>query len=73
MFDHFLQTLFAINRVYFPSRKRTLDYIENFNKPDGCNEKLLEVIKLGGFIEGINQSYTIWSKMVNELKELRIE
>jgi len=69
--DHFLQALFAINRTYFPSRKRTLDFIEIFNiKPERCNEKLLEVIKLGSFSEGINQSFTIWSNMVNELKKL---
>lgn len=69
--DHFLQALFAINRTYFPSRKRILDFIEIFNiKPERCNEKLLEVIKLGSFSEGINQSFTIWSNMVNELKKL---
>ncbi|MFL0248688.1 DUF4037 domain-containing protein [Candidatus Clostridium stratigraminis] len=69
--DHFLQALFAINKIYFPSRKRTLDFIENFSvKPEGCNENLLEVIKLGGFAEGINQSFALWSNMVNQLKKL---
>jgi len=69
--DHFLQVLFAINKVYFPSRKRTLDFIENFNiKPEGCNEKLLEVIRLGGLSEEIDHSFSIWSNMVNELKKL---
>jgi hypothetical protein len=69
--DHFLQALFAINKVYFPSRKRTLDFIENFNiKPEGCNEKLLEVIRLGGLSEEIDHSFSIWSNMVNELKKL---
>jgi hypothetical protein len=69
--DHFLQSLFAINRAYFPSRKRTLDFIKNFNiKPEGCTEKLLQVIKLGGFTEGIEQSFALWSNMVNELKKL---
>ncbi|WP_312831851.1 DUF4037 domain-containing protein [Sedimentibacter saalensis] len=69
--DHFLQALFAINKVYFPSRKRTLDFIENFNiKPEGCSEKLLEVIRLGGLSEEIDHSFSIWSDMVNELKKL---
>ncbi|MDF2943263.1 MAG: hypothetical protein K0S01_2121 [Herbinix sp.] len=69
--DHFLQSLFAINRAYFPSRKRTLDFIKNFNiKPEGCTEKLLQVIKLGGFTEGIEQSFALWSNMVNELIKL---
>lgn len=69
--DHFLQALFAINKIYFPSRKRTLNFIENFSiKPEECSEKLLEVIRLGSFAEGINQSFTLWSNMVNELKKL---
>ncbi len=69
--DHFLQALFAINRTYFPSRKRSLDFIENFNtKPKECSEKLLEVVKLGSFSEGISESFVLWSNMVNELKKL---
>ena len=68
--DHFLQALFAINRTYFPSRKRTLGFIEGFDKkPKGCCEKLLEVVKLGGCPEGISQSYALWCKLVDELKE----
>lgn len=69
--DHFLQALFAINKTYFPSRKRTLDYIENFNiKPQKCKEIILEVIRLGSFSEGINQSFILWSNMISELKKL---
>jgi len=69
--DSFLQVLFAVNRTFFPSRKRTLDLIENFNiKPERCKERLLEVVRSGSFPEGINQSFTIWSNMVNELKKL---
>jgi hypothetical protein len=69
--DHFLQALFAINKYFFPSRKRTLDFIEHFNiKPEGCNEKLLEVVRLGSFSEGINQSFMLWRDLVNELKKL---
>lgn len=69
--DHFLQALFAINRTYFPSRKRTLDFIKNFyNKPERCNERLLEVVRLGGCSESINQSYELWSNMVNELENI---
>lgn len=35
---------------YFSNKKRTLDFIENFNiKPEVCNKKMLEVIKLGDF------------------------
>lgn len=69
--DHFLQALFAINKTFFPSRKRTLEYIENFNtKPEECNKKLLEVIKLGSYSEGIRESYILWTNLINELKEL---
>lgn len=69
--DHYLQALFAVNRTYFPSRKRTLSFIEKFNiKPEKCNERLLKVVKLGGYSKGINQSYRLLSDMVNELKEL---
>jgi len=70
--DHFLQALFAINKIYFPSRKRSIEFIKNFNiKPENCDEKLLEVIKLGSYSEGINQSFELWSGMVNELKKIK--
>jgi len=69
--DHFLQALFAVNRVYFPSRKRTVEYIESFNiKPERCNDRLLDVIRLGGFPDSISQSYKLWSTMVRELKDI---
>ncbi len=72
--DHFLQALFAINRTYFPSRKRTLEFINNFsNKPEGCSENLLKVIKLGSCSEDINQSYVLWSNMVNELQKMYMD
>ncbi len=69
--DHFLQALFAINKTFFPSRKRTLEYIEKFNiKPYECDKKLLDVIRLGSCSEGINESYSLWINLVNELKNL---
>lgn len=69
--DHFLQALFAINKAYFPSRKRSIDFIKNFDiKPENCDENLLEVIKLGSYSEGINQSFTLWNSMVDELKQI---
>lgn len=69
--DHFLQALFAINKTYFPSRKRTLDYIESFSvKPENCSERLLEVVRLGSFAEGIRESFMLWSNLVNELKRI---
>lgn len=69
--DHFLQALFAMNRIYFPSRKRTLDFIKNFiAKPEKCDEQLLAVVRLGSCSENIDQSYGLWSNMVNDLKRI---
>ena len=69
--DYFLQALFAMNKTYFPSPKRALKFIDNFNvKPDRCGEKILEVIRLGSCQNSINQSYVLWSNLVKELKVL---
>lgn len=69
--DSFLQALFALNKTYFPSRKRTVDFIENFNvKPDNCSERLLNVIKSGGFPEGLDESYKTWRDLCDELKKM---
>lgn len=69
--DHFLQALFAINKTYFPSRKRTINFIRRFNiKPERCEEQLLDVVRLGACAESINQSYKIWINMVSTLKNL---
>lgn len=71
--DHFLQALFAINRVFFPSRKRTLEYIDSFEKkPARCGERLLEVVKLGGSAESISRSYGLWCNLVEEIKRNQI-
>ena len=69
--DHFLQALFAINKAYFPSRKRTLEFIKDFIvKPEKCDEKLLNVIRLGVCSESINKSYEIWSNLIRDLKRI---
>jgi hypothetical protein len=69
--DHFLQTLYAVNETYFPSRKRTRQYIDVFRiKPDNCYERLLEVIKLGSDPEGIKGSYDVWLGLVRDLKAI---
>ncbi|HYE84673.1 MAG TPA: DUF4037 domain-containing protein [Clostridia bacterium] len=69
--DHFLQALFAVNKVFFPSRKRSLEIMSNFKIiPVLCNERLLEVIKLGSYPEHIGKSYALWSKLVDELRVL---
>jgi hypothetical protein len=68
--DHFLQALFAINKKYFPSRKRTLDFLECFDiKPKDVDKRLLEVVRLGSCENTINQSYSLWCELLRELKE----
>lgn len=67
--DHFLQALFAINKEYFPSRKRSEDYIRGFKvKPAECEGRLRQVVALGGNTETLEKSYEIWSSLVGDLK-----
>lgn len=67
--DHYLQSLFAVNETYFPSRKRTEQYIDSFRKkPRNCYERLLEVLRFGSTPDGIEISYKKWCELVRELK-----
>lgn len=67
--DHFLQALFAINKTYFPSRKRTIDFINGFSiKPEGCEDTLLGIVRLGACPESMGKSYELWGSLVKELK-----
>ncbi len=62
--DHFLQALFALNRVYFPSRKRSLQYIHAFpHQPAECAKRLLDLVRLGGEEAGLEDSYRIWQQL----------
>ena len=70
--DHFLQALFALNLCFFPSRKRNLQFIENFQyKPRNCGERLLEAIELGARSETLARSYNIWSVLCKEFSGMR--
>lgn len=65
--DHLLQALFAVNRMYFPSRKRTEQYLNAFkNIPAGCTDRLLQMIKNSVQSETIEES-------VSELKTITAE
>lgn len=67
--DHFLMALFALNESYFPSRKRSLQYIEKFkNKPKQCSERLTAIIKYGAEAETIETSYEIFRQLCEDLK-----
>ncbi|BCN29051.1 YpoC family protein [Anaeromicropila herbilytica] len=65
--DHLLQALFAVNATYFPSRKRSEQYIKDFkNKPVNCYERLIHII------QNSVSSNTI-AKSVEELKKITLE
>lgn len=69
--DHFLQALFALNRTYFPSRKRTQQYLAGFSyKPEGCYERIFEAVRLGGDAVHLEESYAIWCGLTQELDAL---
>jgi len=69
--DHFLQALFALNKCFFPSRKRSYDFIESFEyKPTDCYERLLKVIELGVCAETLTKSYDMWATLCKELSDL---
>lgn len=69
--DHFLQALYAKNRRYFPSRKRTESAIATFElKPKNCYERLLKAVSLGTNENTIEDSVEELRKLCKELKEL---
>jgi hypothetical protein len=69
--DHFLQALFALNREYFPSRKRSLLYIDEFDyTPEDCKARLLRTVESGGKSSSLVDSYTGWKDLVTELNRL---
>jgi hypothetical protein len=67
--DHFLQALFALNRTFFPSRKRSFQYVDGFiNKPERCAERLVSVLESGGRPEELGESYRLWEKLISDLE-----
>ena len=69
--DRFLQALFALNRVYFPSRKRSLEFIREFAiKPEDCEARLERVVALGASAETLMESYEAWQSLCRELENL---
>lgn len=71
--DHYLQALFALNRTFFPSRKRSEEYLRGFaRQPLNCAERLKEVIAWGGSPDTLVQSYTVWQGLVEELGQIAL-
>ena len=69
--DRFLQALFALNRVYFPSRKRSLEFIRQFAiKPEDCEARLERLVSLGASAETLDESYQLWQALCRELEAL---
>ena len=69
--DHFLQAIFALNRTFFPSRKRSQQYLSGFSyKPERCYERMLEAVRLGGEPERLEESYALWRTLTGELAAL---
>jgi hypothetical protein len=67
--DHFLQALFALNRVYFPSRKRSLEYIRNFKiAPAQCEIVLRKLLAYAGNSETLIESRKEFAQLVAHLK-----
>ncbi|HMB25318.1 MAG TPA: DUF4037 domain-containing protein [Anaerolineales bacterium] len=69
--DHFLQAVFALNREYFPSRKRSETYLRSFKvKPVDCEQRLRQVVLFGGNAETLEQAYEIWKGLIQDLRLL---
>ncbi len=69
--DHFLQAAFAINKTYFPSRKRSLEKLTGFElKPQDCSARLLHIVKWGACPDTLAQSFESWLELVQDLKKL---
>ena len=69
--DHYLQLLFAVNKNFFPSRKRSIEHIDSFKiKPVNCGNRILEVLLLGGNENELKESYIVWEKLCYDLENL---
>ena len=69
--DHFLQALFALNRCYFPSRKRSLMLAESFAlQPERMAERLHAILRLGSDPATLADAFAVWQALVEELTSL---
>ena len=69
--DHFLQALFALNQVFFPSRKRSFLFIRQFaRKPVDCEARLTNIVAWGGRPETLAQSLRALGELSAELGKL---
>ncbi len=69
--DHILQALFAVNSTYFPSRKRSEQYIKAFEyKPVDCYERLLRIIENSVAPQRMDESVKELRNITLEIKEI---
>ncbi len=69
--DHYLQALFALNQVYFPSRKRSLEFIRSFaRKPAHIESRLMDILGWASDPETLSLANEAWEKLVSELSGL---
>ena len=69
--DHFLQALYALNRRYFPSRKRTEEAIAQFSlKPENCCMRMKRILTLAACADTVPKAVTEIRKLGTELLEI---
>ena len=69
--DHLLQALFALNSTYFPSRKRSEQYIKAFQyQPVDCYNRLLRMIENSVLVPKIEESVKELRNITKEMKEI---
>ncbi len=69
--EHYLKAVFALNKAYFPGRKRSVPMLSCFaNVPRLCGMRLLDVIRLGVREETMKKSFEIWESLVEDLKRI---
>ncbi len=67
--DHLLQALYAVNRTYFPSRKRTMLMIDSFSKkPERCYERLVAMVQNGSHEDTMMKSIEDLRVMAEEIR-----
>ena len=66
--DAMLQLLFALNDVYFPSRKRTEGYLKGFTIiPENCYDRLIAIIQFAAHKDTIRKAFDEMVVLKNEV------
>ncbi len=69
--DHLLRFLFALNKTFFPSRKRSFEYINQFKiKPKNTAERIRLIIRLGSEEKSLSESYSEFRLLKKDLLKL---